>query len=361
MPTVETDPREAFAERLIEDVTRSLETLSVYLGVKLALYRALADHGSANVAELAATARIDPRYAREWLEHQTTAGYLGCEDLKASADERRYRLPEAHAEVLLDGDSPYHAAPGVMMFGGVTGVLDQLVTAYRTGEGVPYGAYGADIRNGIAAFNRPLYLHELPGWLEAVPEIDSRLRGNPEARILDLGCGAGQSTLAMARVYPQAHVTGVDLDKESVAEARAAAREANLNDRVDFTDADAAGLSTGGKFDLVTMFETLHDMGDPVGALRTARAVLADGGSVLIGDERVADDLTADGDLIERFQFGWSILHCLPATLAEDPVEANGTMLRTPTVARWASEAGFTDFQVTPIENDFWRFYLLRG
>jgi hypothetical protein len=102
-------------------------------------------------------------------------------------------------------------------------------------------------------------------------------------------------------------------------------------------------------------------MGDPVGALRTARAVLADGGSVLIGDERVADDLTADGDLIERFQFGWSILHCLPATLAEDPVEANGTMLRTPTVARWASEAGFTDFQVTPIENDFWRFYLLRG
>ena len=361
MPTTQTDPREAFAERLIEDVTRSLETLSVYLGVKLGLYRALADHGPANAAELADTAQIHPRYAREWLEHQTTAGYLECEDLAAAADERRYRLPEAHAEVLLDGDSPFHAAPGVTMFGGVTGVLDRLVAAYRTGGGVPYSAYGEEIRDGIAAFNRPAYLHELPVWFEAVPEIDSLLRSDRNARILDLGCGEGQSTLAMARVYPHAQVTGVDLDKESIAEARAAAREAELDGRVKFTDADAAGLATEAKFDLVTMFETLHDMGDPVGALCTARAVLADGGSVLIADERVADDLIADGDLVERFQFGWSIVHCLPATMAEDYVEANGTMLRASTVARWAEEAGFAQCRVTPIENDFWRFYLLRG
>jgi hypothetical protein len=121
-----------------------------------------------------------------------------------------------------------------------------------------------------------------------------------------------------------------------------------------------AGLSFEAEFDLVTMFETLHDMADPVGALRTTRSLLAAGGAVLIGDGRVADDLTADGDLLERFQFGWSVLHCLPATMAENPVEANGTMLRASTVARWAREAGFTDFQVTPIENDFWRFYLLR-
>jgi ubiquinone/menaquinone biosynthesis C-methylase UbiE len=400
MPDAQTDPREAFAERLIEDVTRSLESLSAYLGVKLGLYRALADHGTANAAELAATAEIHPRYAREWLEHQTTAGYLECEDLAAPADERRYRLPDAHAEVLLDGDSPFHAAPGVLMFGGVTGVVDQLLAAYRTGGGVPYSAYGEDIRGGIAAFNRPAYLHELPGWFEAVPEIDSLLRNDPNARILDLGCGEGQSTLAMARVYPHAKVMGVDLDKESIAEARAAAREAKLDDRVVFTDADAAALATEttgatgaggatgetaasgatgatgatgaasakevgkgeeGKFDLVTMFETLHDMGDPVGALRTARAVLADGGSVLIADERVAEDLVADGDLVERFQFGWSVVHCLPATMAEDYVEANGTMLRASTVARWAKEAGFSEFRVAPIENDFWRFYLLRG
>ncbi|WP_205328191.1 trans-aconitate 2-methyltransferase [Glycomyces sp. YM15] len=360
MTVPQTDPREAFAERLIEDVTRSLETLSVYLGVKLDLYRALADHGPANAADLAASASIAPRYAREWLEQQTTARYLECEDLTAPAEGRRYRLPETRAEVLLDGDSPFHAAPGVTMFGGVAGVLDQLVDAYRSGGGVPYSAYGEDIRNGIAAFNRPQYLHELPAWLEAVPEIDSRLRGNPEAHILDLGCGAGQSTLAMARVYPHAHVTGVDLDHDSIAEARAAAIDANLGGRVDFTDADVAGLSFEAEFDLVTMFETLHDMADPVGALRTARSLLAVGGSVLIGDERVADDLTDDGDLIERFQFGWSVVHCLPATMAEDPVEANGTMLRTPTLARWAQEAGFTYFQVAPIENDFWRFYLLR-
>ncbi|WP_100444042.1 class I SAM-dependent methyltransferase [Glycomyces xiaoerkulensis] len=361
MTTIDTDPREAFAERLIEDVTRSLETLSVYLGTKLGLYHALTDLGDANPAALADAAAIDARYAREWLEHQTSAGYLACDDLTAPADERRYRIPEAHAEVLTDADSPFHVAPAVRMLAGVTSVLPQVLDAYRTGGGVPYGDYGEDIRRGIAGINRPMFLHELPEWIAAVPEVDRRLRESTRPRILDLGCGCGHSTLELARAYPNAQVVGVDLDKDSIVEARAAANEADLTGRVSFTDADAAELATEQRFELVTMYETLHDMGDPAGVLRTARSLLSDGGAVLVGDERVADDLSADGDLLERFQFGWSVLHCLPATIAEDPVEANGTMLRAPTVARWAAEAGYADFEVAPIENDFWRFYLMRG
>ncbi|MBE1877663.1 class I SAM-dependent methyltransferase [Myceligenerans pegani] len=352
-----TDPREALAERLIEDVTRSLETLSVHLGLELGLYRALADLGAITPGKLSDTANIDRRYAREWLEQQAAAGYIACEDPTAPAEERRYLLPEGHAEVLLDGDSLFHAAPGVIMFGGVVDVMRRLPRAYRTGEGVPYSEYGEDIRRGIAAFNRPQYLHELPNWLRSVPDLDGRLRAAERPRLLDLGCGIGQSTLALARAYPGASVLGVDLDEDSAAEARQAAAAARLDDRVHFTVADAASLATDGPFDLITMFETLHDMGDPVGALRTARSLLAAGGEVLVADERVADEFTAPADLVERFQFGWSVTHCLPATLAEDPVEANGTILRGPTVARWADTAGFGSFEVAPIENDFWRFY----
>jgi SAM-dependent methyltransferase len=357
----ELDARGALAERLIDDVTGALETLGVYLGLELGLYRALADLGTATQAELAATAGIAPRYAREWLEQQATAGYLACDDPGRPAEQRRYRLPAGHAEVLLDADSPSHAAPLAGMLASVARVLPQLLEAYRTGDGVPYAAYGQQMRRGIAAVNRPLFLHELASsWLPALPDLDRRLRSAPPARVLDLGCGLGASSIALARAYPRAQVLGVDLDQASVAEARTAAAQAGVADRVTFVSGDAAQAAAKGPFELATVFEALHDMGDPVGALRAARALLAPGGSVLVADERVADAFTGPGDPLERFMYGWSILHCLPATLAEHPVEATGTVLRAPTVARWAAAAGFSGFEVLPIDNPFWRFYRMR-
>ena len=197
-----------------------------------------------------------------------------------------------------------------------------------------------------------MFLHELAtAWLPAVPELHQRLGSAPPPRVLDLGCGLGASALALARAYPLATVLGVDLDEASVAEARAAAAEAGVADRVSVVAGDAAQLAPEAPFDL----------GDPVGALRAARAVLADGGSVLVADERVADVFTAPGDPTERLMYGWSILHCLPATMAEGPVEATGTVLRAPTLAGWAAAAGFTGVEVLPIDNPFWRFYRLHG
>jgi SAM-dependent methyltransferase len=357
------DAREALAERLVDDTTHALETLSVYLGLELGLYQALADLGAATEAEFAAAAGVAPRYAREFLEQQAAAGYLACDDPERPAEQRRYQLPSDHAEVLLDADSPYHTAPLAVILAGVARVLPQLLEAYRTGGGVPYAAYGQEMRRGIAALNRPMFLHELAStWLPAVPDIDRRLRAAPPARVLDLGCGLGASSVALARAYPRAQVLGIDLDEASVTEARALAAEAGVAERATFVVADAARVAAEGPFDLVTIFEALHDMGDPVGALRTARALLAaDGGSVLVADERVADAFTAPADPTERFMYGWSVLHCLPATLAEHPLEATGTVLRAPTVARWAAAAGFTGFEVLPIDNPFWRFYRLHG
>jgi SAM-dependent methyltransferase len=356
------DAREALAERLVDDTTHALETLSVYLGLELGLYQALADLGAATQAEIATHAGIAPRYAREWLEQQAAAGYLACDDPTRPAEQRRYRLPAGHGEVLLDADSPYHAAPLAAMLVSVTPVLPQLLQAYRTGGGVPYAAYGQEMRRGIAAVNRPMFLHELAStWLPAVPEIDRRLRAAPPARVLDIGCGLGTSSIALARAYPRAQVQGIDLDQASVTESRAAAAQAGVADRVTFLVGDAAQVAPEAPFELVTVFEALHDMGDPVGALRTARALLAADGSVLVADERVADAFTTPGDPTERFMYGWSVLHCLPATLAERPVEATGTVLRAPTVARWAAAAGFTGFEVLPIDNPFWRFYRIHG
>jgi 2-polyprenyl-3-methyl-5-hydroxy-6-metoxy-1,4-benzoquinol methylase len=214
----------------------------------------------------------------------------------------------------------------------------------------------------IAAANRPMFRHELGSvWLPAVPDLHQRLRSAPPARVLDLGCGLGASSVALAHAYPRATVLGIDLDAASVAAARDAAAAAGVADRVSFEAGDAAQLTNGGPFDLVTMFEALRDMGDPVGALRAARRLLAEGGSVLVADERVADTFTAPGDATERLMYGWSILHCLPATLAEDPVEATGTVLRAPTLAGWAAAAGFAVADVVAIDNPFWRFYRLRG
>src|SRR6266540_1385014 len=333
------DAREALAERLVDDVTRSLETLSVYLGLELGLYQTLSDLEPATEAEVAARAGIALRYAREWLEQQASAGYVVCDDPTRPAEARRYRLPAGHARV-----------------------LPELLEAYRTGGGVPYAAYGPQIRRGIAAANRPMFLHELASaWLPAVPDIDRRLHTVPLSRVLDLGCGLGASSIALARAYPRARVLGVDLDEASVTEARAEAAEAGVADRVTFVVGDAAHVASETSFDLITAFEALHDMADPVGTLRAARALLAGDGSVLVADERVADAFTAPGDPVERFMYGWSILHCLPATLAERPAEAAGTVLRAPTVARWATAAGFAGFEVLPIDNLFWRFYRMRG
>jgi SAM-dependent methyltransferase len=356
------DAREALAERLVDATTHALETLSVHLGLELGLYQALNDLGAATDAEVAAHASVAPRYAREWLEQQTVAGYLACDDRRRPAEQRRYRLPPGHTEVLLDADSPHHAAPVAVILAGVATVLPQLLEAYRTGGGVPYAAYGQQMRRGIAALNRPMFLHELAStWLPAVPNLDRRLRAAPPARVLDLGCGLGASSIALARAYPNARVLGVDLDEASVTEARAAAAEVGVAHLVTFVVGDAARVASEAPFELVTIFEALHDMGDPVGALRAARALLAADGTVLVADERVAETFTAPGDQVERFMYGWSVLHCLPATLAERPVEATGTVLRAPTVARWAAAAGFTGFEVLPIDNPFWRFYRLHS
>jgi len=345
-----TSPADILGERLFGALLGAVELCTVELGRELGLYTVLRD-GPQTSAGLAKAAGIDERYAREWLEQQAAAGFL-------TASAGTFDLAPGVAEVLLDEVGPAYTGAAAPFALGAALLTPRVIDVFRTGAGVPYADYG-HIRHGIAGFNRPMFTHLLTSaWLPAVPEIEQRLRGRPGARVLDLGCGMGHSSVAMARAYPAVTVRGVDLDEHSIAEARRVAAAAGVADRVAFTVADAATAT--GTYDLITVFEALHDMGDPVGVLRTARNLLAPGGSVLVADERVADEFTAPAGEVERLQYAFSVLHCLPATRAEDPVVANGTVLRAPTLLAWARSAGFTSPEVLDVENDFWRFYRLR-
>ena len=354
------DPTDALAERLFGATVGALELFSVYLGTELGLYRTLAEHGPLTPGGLADRASIAPRYAREWLEQQAVAGLLEADDVGAAADARRYRLTPDHARVLADPDDPAHVAPFAHLLAGIGGVLPRVVDSYRTGAGVPYHAYGRDFRHGQGHINRPAFTRELPTeWLAAMPDVVARLETARHARVADVGCGQGFSTIAVAQAFLDAHVDGLDADAGSIADARGHARDAGLDGRVRFLHADAAELAGHGPYDLVLLLEALHDMSQPVEALRAARSALTPGGVVLVVDEKVAETFTAPGDEVERMMYGWSVTHCLPTQLAEQPSAALGTVMRAGAVRELAADAGFSRVDVLPVDNDFFRLYRL--
>ena len=354
-----TERRDALVERIFTASIGALELAAIHVGDRLGFYRSLAEDGVATPSELATRTGTAERYVREWLEQQAVAGLLSVDDARAEADERRYSLPAEHREVLVEQEDVNFLAPLARLTIGVLGPLEQLLEAYRTGRGVPYEAYGDDTREGIGALNRPMFVNQLADWLAAIPEVDRRLRAQPAARVADIACGTGWSSIAIARAYPNVTVDGFDLDAASVATARENVVQAGLAGRVHPAVHDAADPDLSGRYDLVTIFEALHDMDYPVQALQAARRLLADGGSVVIGDERVAELFAAPGDELERFNYGWSVLHCLAVGMTYDDSAGTGTVIRPDTVRAYAREAGFSRVDVLPIEHDFWRFYRL--
>jgi 2-polyprenyl-3-methyl-5-hydroxy-6-metoxy-1,4-benzoquinol methylase len=239
--------------------------------------------------------------------------------------------------------------------------IDALLAAFKTGDGVPYADYGEDLHESQAAFTRPLFENQLGSeWLPAVPELHRRLLADPPARVADIACGQGRSSMEIARAYPSAIVDGIDSDHASVEAARRNLQGSGLEDRVTFHERDAADAELAGSYDLVTIFEALHDMSYPVDVLRAARGLLRDGGMMLIGDERAQEEFTAPASEVERLYYGFSVFHCLPVGMVGEGAAGTGTVIRPETVKRYATEAGFSSCEVLPIEHDFWRFYLLR-
>ena len=345
------------ADRLVAAVTGAFEVAAVDLGDRLGWYRALAD-APATAPRLAARTGTDPRYAREWLEQQAVAGYLTVDDVAAAPDERRYTLPAAHRAVLVDEVAPDHATPLARVAMTFTRNVPRLAEAYRTGGGLSWAEMGPEAREGQAAANRPFFTGALvTEVLPGLAEVDAVLRSG--GRVADVGCGFGWSSIGMATGYPEARVDGFDVDEPSVEQARRNAEGAGVADRVRFSVADVGDLTEAGEYDLVTAFECVHDLPDPVAVLAAMRAMVRPGGTVLVVDERVAETFTAPGDDVERLMYGYSLTCCLPDSMSTRPSVATGTVMRPAVLDGYARAAGFRGVEVLPVAHDFFRFYRL--
>lgn len=360
MGTESSAQRDEFIGRLTASCLGTFDIAAIYIGESLGLYRCLSEQGPSTSIELAGRTGTQERYVREWLEQQTVTGVLRVDDPAADSANRRYALPGEHAEVLLDADSLNFMGAYAQQMISVLQPLPSLIKVFYQGGGVPYEAYGTDCRDGIAAGNRVFFLNLLGSkWFPSIPELDKRLRADPPARVADVGCGLGWSAISIAKAYPKVHVDGFDLDESSVKEAQRNAGKAGMNDRTTFTVRDAADPKLHEKYDLVVAFETIHDMARPVEALAAMRQLATQGGIVLVVDERVQAEFTVDPGDIERLYYGFSLLHCLPAGMVEQPSAGTGTVMRPATLRAYAMAAGFREVEELPIANDFWRFYRL--
>jgi 2-polyprenyl-3-methyl-5-hydroxy-6-metoxy-1,4-benzoquinol methylase len=352
--------RDALVERLFQAAVATFDLYGVYLGDRLGLYRALADLGPSTPDELARAAGIHPRYAREWLEQQAASGILGVDNQAEAPDARRFFLPSGHDEVLIDEGSLRFSASLAQSAVACARPIDAVVDAFRSGAGITFDGFGPDSLEAQSRSTRPMFEQLLASeWLPSVPELHRRLAADPPARVADIACGCGWSSISLARAYPTITVEGIDLDSASIEQARQNLAGSGVEERVRFHHGDAADGASAQRFDVVTFFESLHDMPRPVDVLRTIRGMLNDDGFVFIGDERTEESFTAPASDRERLLYGFSIMSCLPSGMVGSDPAGTGTLMRPDTLRRYAGEAGFERIDVLAIENDSWRFYLL--
>ena len=302
---------EAFANQALADIGAAWTAGLVALGDRLGLYRAMAGAGPLTTAEIATRAGISERYAREWLAAQAAAGYLTYD-----ATAGRYLLPDEHAEVLVNEDSPAFVAGAFQSLTAALRAEAKLAEAFRSGTGVGWHEHDPGLFEGTRHFFKPGYVANLvPSWLPALDGVVAKLEAG--ATVADVGCGLGVSTMLMARAFPRSQFIGFDYHPASIERATALAAAEGLGERVRFAVA-AAKEYPGRDYDLVTFFDCLHDMGDPVGAAAHVRATLAGDGTWMIVEpfahDRVEDKLNPIG----RLFYSASTFICTPASLSQE-------------------------------------------
>lgn len=359
--TVESlDDTATLADRLFMEGVGSAHLFTVYLGVRLGLFKGLGAHPAITAARLAAVTGLDEWYVREWLQAETIAGLVvaDAEDLRTA----RFELAPGAAGVLIDETDPAYLGGLTYAVAAIGGVTAELLDAFHTGDGVPSSAYGPEAVHAQAALNRPAFVNDLvPHWLPAIPGVLARLQDSDRpARVADIGCGAGWAAIELAKALPHITVEGFDVDESSIKQAKANAVEHGVADRVTFHTVDAADAGMADQsYDVILFLECVHDMGRPVEVLAAARAAVRVDGTVLVMDERTGDARPLPGDPIETFFATVSVLWCLPQSRVTPDCEAPGTVMRPAQLAAFARRAGWTGIEVTPVEHPFFRFYRL--
>ncbi len=347
------DPAVAVVEKVFASVLGGMEVLSIALGDRLGFYAELAQEPM-TPENLAARAGTDPRWTREWLEQQAVVGYL-------TATDGVFGLAPGVAETLAQPEALTTMAPAARMVAAAGAQWTRIADAARTGAGLGWREYGADMRESQADLNRPPLEQLLPdSWLaQALPDVHRRLAAGEPLLVADVGCGGGWASIGLARRWPSVTVHAYDVDGPSVRLARSNVERAGLSDRVTVHEQDLADEPAALTFDLALAVECIHDMPQPVPVLAAMRRMTAGDGHVLVVDEKVADGFAPPGDEVEQLMYGYSILVCLPDAMSGAGSSATGTVIRRSTMQRYAREAGFADAEVLPVEHDLWRFYAL--
>jgi SAM-dependent methyltransferase len=335
---IDTDKLMAFVFRAVDEVGATLNTALVVMGDRLGLYRALAGAGPLTPGELAARTNTAERYVREWLNAQAAGSYIDYDP-----DSGRYTLPAEHAIALTDESSPAYL-PGFFQIAlGSVADSPRITDAVKTGEGMGWHDHGHDVFEGCERFFRPSYNASLvSAWLPALDGVVAKLQSG--ATVADVGCGHGASTILMAQAFPASTFVGSDYHEGSIVTARRKAAEAGVSDRVRFEVAPASAYS-GGDYDLVTMFDCLHDMGDPVGAARHVRQSLSADGTWMIVEPAAGDRVEENFNPVGRAYYGFSTLLCTPASLSQEVGLALGAQAGESRIRDVVTTAGLSRFR----------------
>jgi SAM-dependent methyltransferase len=344
MATIET-PRPLDEEKLMQFVFRAVDEVGatlnaalVVMGDKLGFYRGLAGAGPLTPEELATRTGTTERYVREWLNAQAAGGYV-----EYDPEAGTYELPPEQTVAFTDESSAAYL-PGFFQIA-VGSVIDspRITDTVRSGDGLGWHEHVHDVHEGCERFFRPGYnAHLVASWLPALEGVVDELERG--ARVADIGCGHGASTILMAQAFPQSTFVGSDYHAGSIDTARERAQNAGVADRVQF-DAAPAAEHPGTGYDLVTMFDCLHDMGDPVGAARQVRELLAPDGTWMIVEPAAGDRVEDNLNPVGRAYYGFSTLLCTPASLSQDVGLALGAQAGEARIREVVESAGFTRFR----------------
>jgi 2-polyprenyl-3-methyl-5-hydroxy-6-metoxy-1,4-benzoquinol methylase len=335
---VDGDKLMQFVFRAVDEVGATLNTALVVMGDRLGLYRALAGAGSLSPAELAERTSTAERYVREWLNAQAAGGYV-----EYDPDSGRYTLPPEQAVALTEPDSPAYL-PGLFQTA-LGSLLDspKIAEVTRTGDGFGWHEHVHDVHEGCERFFRPSYnAHLISDWLPALDGVVAKLERG--ALVADVGCGHGASTILMAQAFSNSTFVGSDYHDGSIETARRRAQQAGVAGQVSFDTGPAAAYGGTG-YDLVTMFDCLHDMGDPVGAARHVRRTLKPDGTWMIVEPHAGDRVEENLNPVGRAYYGFSTLLCTPASLSQDVGLALGAQAGEARIRDVVNAGGFTRFR----------------
>jgi SAM-dependent methyltransferase len=335
--TIDQSKLEAFLHQFVGDLGATVQAAGVVIGDKLGLYRALADGGPGTPAELARRTGTHERYVAEWLAGQAAGGY-------ATYADGVYSLSPEQAFALADESSPAFV-PGAFQLA-LASLRDEprIAAAFVTGEGMGWDEHGEDVFTGCERFFRPGYAANLvSAWLPALDGVREKLERG--ARVADIGCGHGASTVLMAQAFPASTFVGYDYHAGSIEQARSRAAEAGVSDHCTFDVADGAGYPAGG-YDLVTTFDCLHDMGDPLAAARHVRASLAEDGTWLLVEPAADDDVESNLNPVGRAYYGFSTLLCVPNAVSQGGAMTLGAQAGEARLRALVTEAGLTRFRL---------------